>query len=549
MDKRKGKQAEKEGMIPEQAKKFLRETFANLKERVLIEVFTGAETKQLDDVVAELMETIASLTDKVEVGFYPLGSDQAEKRAVTRAPSLLIAPDQFRIRYIGAPVGEEGRTLITAIVLASNKGVILSEAAVKKLAELQEPRLIQVFVTPTCPYCPQQALNAISAAIARPDLVTAEVIEMYENKDYIEKYHIITVPFTVIDEVPIGTGLKSAELFAEEVISLASAEKMTAPLTGETVEMDIAVIGGGPAGLTAGMYAGRSGLKTIILERNTVGGQVLITPVVENYPGYSQIAGRTLVDVMYQQTLQYAHISEGEEVSEIRSADDLFEVRTNRRAYKVKGIIFVTGAEHRKLKAPGEDALYGRGLSYCATCDGYFFKDGKKVIVVGGGNTALTDALYLNSIGADVSLVHWKDTLRAEKFLQQSLAERKIPILWNTTIKEIVGKESVTAVKLQDLKSGTEGEMPVEGVFIAIGYEPTNTLAKTLGLALDQDGYIKVDSKQRTSLRMVYAAGDVTGGVKQIATAVGQGAIAAISAFEDISSPYWKEKGTEWWAA
>ncbi|MFO0753775.1 MAG: FAD-dependent oxidoreductase [Thermodesulfovibrionales bacterium] len=547
MDKRRGKQ--KEEVIPEQARKFLRETFANLKEKVLIEVFTGAETKQLDDVVAELMKTISSLTDKIEVAFYPLDSDQAKKRGATRAPSLLIDPDRFKIRYIGAPVGEEGRTLITGILLASNKGVILSEAAVQKLAELREPRLIQVFVTPTCPYCPQQALNAISAAIARPDLVTAEVIEMYENKDFIEKYHIITVPFTVINEVPIGTGLKSAELFAEEVISLVSAEKMTAPLTGETVEMDIAVIGGGPAGLTAGMYAGRSGLKAVILEKNTVGGQVLITPVVENYPGHSQIAGRTLVDVMYQQTLQYAHISEGEGVSEIRSAGTLFEVKTDRRVYKVKGVVLVTGAEHRKLKVPGEEALYGRGLSYCATCDGYFFKDGKKVIVVGGGNTALTDALYLHSIGAQVSLVHWRDALRAEKFLQQSFAEKGIPVLWNTVVKEIVGTDFVRGVKLQDLKSGTEGEMPVEGVFIAIGYEPNNALAKMMNLALDPEGYIKVDSKQRTSRRMVYAAGDVTGGVKQIATAVGQGAIAAISAFEDISSPYWKEKGTEWWAA
>lgn len=547
MDKRKGKQ--KEELIPEQAKKFLRETFANLKEKVLIEVFTGAETAQLDDIVAELVKTVASLSDKIEVGFYPVSSDQARKRGVTRAPSLLIDPEKFRIRYIGAPVGEEGRTLITAILLASNRGVILSEAAVKRLRELQEPRLIQVFVTPTCPYCPQQALNAISASIVRPDLVTAEVIEMYENKDYIEKYHIITVPFTVINEVPIGTGLKTPELFVEEVISLVSSEKLTAPPTGETVEMDIAVIGGGPAGLTAGMYAGRSGLKTVILEKGTVGGQVLITPVVENYPGYSQIAGRTLVDVMYQQTLQYAHISEGEEVSEIRETEDFFEVKTGRRTYKVKGIILVTGAEHRKLGVPGEDALYGRGLSYCATCDGYFFKDGKRVIVVGGGNTALTDALYLNSIGAEVSLVHWRDTLRAEKFLQQSLEERKIPILWNTVIKEIIGTDSVTGVKLQDLSTGVEREMPVDGVFVAIGYEPNNVLAKMLGLTLDQEGYIKVDSKQRTSMRMVYAAGDVTGGIKQIATAVGQGAIAAVSAFEDISSPYWKEKGSEWWAA
>jgi thioredoxin reductase (NADPH) len=429
-----------------------------------------------------------------------------------------------------------------AVMLASANGTILSDAALKRLFELKEPRHIQIFVSPTCPYCPQQALNAISAAIARQDIITAEIIEMYENRDYIDKYHIITVPFTVINDIPIGTGVKPSEIFVEEIHNLSSVERAFAPMAGETIDVDIAIIGGGPAGLSAGIYTGRSGLKTAIIERTSVGGQVLITPVVENYPGFSQIAGRTLVDIMYQQALQYAHILEGESVIDVRRIGEEFEIKTNRRIFNSRGIIIATGAEHKKLEASGERSLYGKGVSYCATCDGYFFKDGKQVVVVGGGNTAVTDALYLHSIGAKVSLIHRRDKLRAEAYLQKSLSDNNIPVYWNTVVKEIIGKNKVVGIRLQNLKDNVIKILEVDGVFIAIGYEPNNEIAKMLELLIDKEGYIKVDEKQRTSVPLVYAAGDVTGGVKQIATAVGSGVVAAITAFEDLSNPYWKKK-------
>lgn len=534
------KQASKE--FPEEMKKVLRDTFKQLRDKVLIEVFTGKESTRYTEAATEIIKVFSELTEEIEPKFYALDSAEAKQRGITRSPAILISPDKYRIRYIGAPLGEEARTLIMAIVIASTSGSILSDAALGRLFELKDPRRIQVFVTPTCPYCPQQALNAISAAVALPGLITAETIEMYENRDFIDKYHIVTVPFTVINEVPIGAGVRPGELFAEEVLTLAPADRVSAPLSGDIVELDMVIIGGGPAGLTAGLYAGRSGLKNVVLEKATVGGQVLITPVVENYPGFSRIAGRTLVDIMYQQALQYTRISEGEDVIDIKKSDDIFELKTNRRTYRAKGIIIATGAGHRELKIPGERTFYGRGVSYCATCDGYFFKDGRKVVVVGGGNTAVTEALYLHSIGADVSLVHRKDTLRAEAFLRKSLEDRNVPVLWNSVIKEINGDDTVNRIKLQNLKDKSIKEADVEGVFIAVGYTPNNDIAKMLGLKLDRGGYIKADGKQRTSVRMVYAAGDVTGGIKQIATAVGQGAVAAITAFEDLESPYWKKK-------
>ncbi|MDI6800674.1 MAG: thioredoxin-disulfide reductase [Thermodesulfovibrionales bacterium] len=528
-------------ILPEETKQILRDTFKDLKDNVLIEVFIK-EDDQFSAFTSELLKGIAALTDKIDAKFYKAGSDTAKKRGIKRFPTILISPDKYKISLIGAPLGEEGRTLIMAILLASTSGTILSVSALKKLSELKEPRRIQVFVSPTCPYCPQQALNSISAAIARPDLITAEVIEMYENRDYMDKYHIVTVPFTVINDVPIGTGLKPAEIFVEELFSVSSAEKIFAPKEGEKIDVDIVIIGGGPAGLTAGIYAGRSGLKTVIIEKTAAGGQVLVTPVVENYPGFTQIAGRTLVDIMYQQALQYSHIFEGEDVVSIKKSSGTFEIKTNRRIYTTKGIIIATGAEHRKLDASGEKHLAGRGVSYCATCDGYFYKDGKRVVVIGGGNTAVTDTLYLHSIGAKVSLVHRRDRLRAEQFLQKSLEDNKIPVLWNYVVKEIIGKNEVHGVRLQNVKDNSIKVLEVDAVFVAIGYVPNNELAKMLNLALDDEGYIKADNKQRTSMPLVYAAGDVTGGIKQIATAVGQGAIAAVTAFEDISSPYWKKE-------
>jgi thioredoxin reductase (NADPH) len=251
------------------------------------------------------------------------------------------------------------------------------------------------------------------------------------------------------------------------------------------------------------------------------------------------------VDLISQQAVQYADIHVGEQVKEIAKGgqDGKFHVKTNRAIYITKGIIIATGVGNKALGAAGERRFYGRGVSYCATCDGYFFKDGKKVIVIGGGNTAVTDALYLHNLGAKVTLVHWREALRCEAKLLKSLKETGIPVLWNSEVKEIFGDRVVKSVKIENNKTHAVTEAPADGVFVAIGYEPNNEIAKALGLELDSEGYIKVDlTTMRTSVPRIYAAGDITGGLKQIVVAVGQGSIAAMSAFEDISSPYWAKK-------
>jgi thioredoxin reductase (NADPH) len=204
-------------------------------------------------------------------------------------------------------------------------------------------------------------------------------------------------------------------------------------------------------------------------------------------------------------------------------------------------VLLATGASYTHLGAPGESRLSGHGVSYCSTCDGPLFK-GKKVIIVGGGNSAVTEALHLHNIGVQVSMVHRRDSLRAQEHLAKNVFANKIPVLYDTEIKEIRGKDRVEDVLLYNVKTKETKPMKVDGVFIAVGYTPTVELAKKLGIELTAEGYIKRDSHHRTNIPGIYAAGDVEGGYKQIVTATGQGAEAALAIFEDLVNPYWKSK-------
>jgi len=303
-------------------------------------------------------------------------------------------------------------------------------------------------------------------------------------------------------------------------------------------DYDVIILGAGPAGLSAGIYASRAGLDCVILEKGVPGGQVLTSPTIENYPGFPEIAGMKLMENMAEHAKRYVDIREGEEVLRVRGGDK-FEVFTISGRYTSRALILATGSSHRKLDAPGEDGMTGKGVSYCATCDGFFYK-GKEVIVVGGGNTALTDALHLSSLGCKVTIVHRRNQLRADKHLQDSAIQHKIPILWDTVVDEIVEGNEVTAVRLRDLKTGAVHTKPVSGVFVAVGEVPSSQLAAELGLDMDPGGFITVDRSFRTNVAFVYAAGDVSGGIRQIVAAVHGGAAAALSCFEDLMNPYYR---------
>ena len=303
---------------------------------------------------------------------------------------------------------------------------------------------------------------------------------------------------------------------------------------------DLIIIGAGPAGLTAGIYAGRSGLETLILEEKMAGGEASVTPWIENYPGFESISGPELIEKMIKHCKKFgAQINELEKVNSLDLKGGKKLVKTDRATYTASAIIIATGTYHSLLNVPGEKEFQGRGVSYCAMCDGAFFK-GKKVIVAGGGNSATMSANYLSNIAANVKLVHRKKELRAEKASVEALKKENVEFLWNSEVKEIKGDNIVKSVVLQNNKTGETREVEVDGVFVQVGEIANTRVIKEAGVAVDKEGFIIVDARQRTNIQGVFAAGDATNGpVKQIGTAVGQGIVAANEAFGYIKRPYY----------
>ena len=302
-------------------------------------------------------------------------------------------------------------------------------------------------------------------------------------------------------------------------------------------EYDIIIIGAGPGGLTAGIYAGRQGTRNLIIDRDLAGGLGREVPEMENYPGFDNISGLELIEKMKAQATRNCDLREMEEVTEITKTDDeyRFTVKTTKDTYRSKTIILATGSSHRRLEAKGEDEFKGKGVSYCATCDGFVFA-GRDIIMVGGGNSALQEALYLKNLGANVTVVHRRDEFRAQKHLQNQIKEAEIPTILNATVEEIKGEMLVESVILKDTQTGELTELPTNGVFVSVGYIPHTELAKQLDIDLDESGHIIIDKKQKTNVDYVYAIGDVCVGLKQWVVACGEGAVAATSAFEDLKS-------------
>ena len=300
---------------------------------------------------------------------------------------------------------------------------------------------------------------------------------------------------------------------------------------------DIIIVGAGPGGLTAGIYAGRQGTKNLILDKGFAGGIGREVPEMENYPGFDSISGLELIDKMKSQAIKNCELHENENVLEIIKTDDeyRFTVKTDKDSYLSKTVILATGSSHRQLNAKGEEEFKGKGVSYCATCDGFFFQ-GRDIIMVGGGNSALQEALYLNNLGANVTLVHRRDEFRAQKHLQNQIEEEGINVIYNAVVEEIKGDMLVDSVVLKDTQTGKLTDLPISGIFISVGYVPHTELAEQLGVNLDESGHIVIDKEQKTNVDYVYAIGDVCAGLKQWVVACGEGAVAATSAFHDIKN-------------
>jgi thioredoxin reductase (NADPH) len=516
----------------------LKATFEQMPNDIPLLLFTAkGHEDAFTQANRQVIRAFREISDRITMREYDLDHELAQKYNITSSPTLLIAPERYSIRWLGAPMGEEARTLLETLILIGSGQSNLSDQSLKVVKRIDSPRNIKVFVSPTCPYCPQEAVNAVKAAIEMPESVSLEIIDIQCEPEIANQYGAQSVPQAFANDVLIGQGAQPEEVFISSLQKLEAQTIFIPDHDAEVVETDLVIIGGGPAGLSAGIYAVRSGLRTAVVEREALGGQVATTPIVENYPGFTSVGGKTLVDIMVSHALQYVQIFQGEAVVDVQAGNPI-TVLTSRRKFLTKSVLLSTGAVHRHLGVPGESRLSGRGVSYCSTCDGPLFK-GKKVVMVGGGNSAVTEALHLFHMGVDVTLIHRRDKLRAQDFLAKQLADNKIPVLWDTEIKEISGEHRVEEIQITNNKTGEKSAFKTDGVFVAIGYTPAVELAEMMGLEINEDGYIKHDGKHRTNVPGIYSAGDVEGGYKQIVTASGQGAEAAMTIFEDMINPYW----------
>jgi thioredoxin reductase (NADPH) len=295
---------------------------------------------------------------------------------------------------------------------------------------------------------------------------------------------------------------------------------------------DVVIVGGGPGGLSAGIYAMRAALKTILIEKGAVGGQVAISDGVENYPGFDHITGYELSQKFLQHAQSYGMEIVQEEVVAVEPGLDFHIVRlANGDLFKTHTVILATGGSPRKLDIPGEDEYYGKGVSYCGVCDGFFFRD-KIVVVVGGGDTAAEEALYLAKLAKHVYLVHRRDALRASMILQQRVKDEcKIEILWNTVVTEIkANDQGVAGVSLEDTQTEEQRDLTTDGVFIFVGFIPNNQLVPA-GIKMNADGYVVTNEKCETNMPGIYVVGDLREKyAKQIVVAAADGCTAALVA-------------------
>jgi len=295
---------------------------------------------------------------------------------------------------------------------------------------------------------------------------------------------------------------------------------------------DLIIVGGGPAGLSAGVYALRATLKTVLIEKGLPGGQIALTDTVENYPGFENITGVELCRKFLDHAKAYGLEVIQQEIVAVEPAIEYHSVRlSDGTGLRSHAVILATGGSPRKLDVPGEDEYCGKGVSYCATCDGFFYRD-KIVVVVGGGDTAAEEALYLAKIAEKVYLVHRRDELRASRILQQRvMSECKIEVLWNTVLTTIkADTQGVSAVDLRNLRTGVEWELPAYGVFIFVGFFPNNQLVPA-GIKMNADGFVVTDDKCETNIPGIYVVGDLREKyAKQIVLAAADGCTAALAA-------------------
>lgn len=311
---------------------------------------------------------------------------------------------------------------------------------------------------------------------------------------------------------------------------------MTEQTQRERIEVDVVVIGAGPGGMTAALYTSRSNLTTVMIEKGAPGGELINTAEVENYPGYSLISGPDLATNMYEGAMRFGAQHVYGDVSHIEDLGNTKHVYTADKVYVASAVIVATGSHHRKLGVEGEDRLAGQGVSYCAVCDGFFFRN-KNLVVVGGGDSAVEEGTYLTNFAEKVTIVHRRNELRAQKILQdRAFSNEKVDFIWDSVVEEVKGEHGVNAVQLRNVKTNQVSDFAAEGVFVYVGIIPNSEVVADLGVT-DAEGWILTNESMETSVPGIFAVGDVRQTpLRQIATAVGDGSIAGQKAYQYIET-------------
>ncbi|MBQ7340842.1 MAG: thioredoxin-disulfide reductase [Oscillospiraceae bacterium] len=397
-----------------------------------------------------------------------------------------------------------------------------------------KPVLIE-FSAPWCTYCRRIETAMAAVAAEQADYLDVYAVNIDNNPELVNAYSVELVPTLmlfkngqVVDNVVAPGSKAEIEAFLSNKVTLHS---------GGTHIYDMAVIGGGPGGYTAALYAARAGLDTVVIEKLSAGGQMAETQNIENYPGFAEgVDGLTLGLSMQAQAERFGVVTKLSEVESVNLTEPVKTIKTSEGMISARTVVIATGAGHKHLGIENEEALIGRGVGYCATCDGMFFR-GKTVAVVGGGNSAAADALFLSRIAKKVYVIHRRDALRATKVYHQPLMETEnVEFLWNSTVSKLLFEQKLTGVKLQNTLTGEQSQLELDGLFISIGRTPATELFKNQ-VELDETGYIIADETTKTNLPGVFAVGDVrTKPMRQVVTAVADGAVATHFAEEYLSA-------------
>jgi alkyl hydroperoxide reductase subunit F len=539
-------------IIDEKTKSELRLILASLIKPVTIAFFTQKNAcpgcAQQEELLRELCGLSGTL--KLEVYDFVLNGDMANNYKIDKIPATaIIGAKDYGIRFYGLTQGYEFNSLIGAIIMVSTGQSNLDPELEKVVKSIARPVHLQIMVTLTCQYCPAMVHTAHQFAFVN-DHIRADMVEVAEFPHLAQKYGVSAVPKTIINEtnefegaVPAAAAyLKIVKAIDPDAYTVAEKDLRKAEGISKTVDAveahdyEVAIVGGGPAAMSAAVYAARKGLDVALLA-DLLGGQITYTAAIDNYLGLPDINGADMAEA-FRTHMEKFPIAEalGVSIAKIEASGNGFVLLTkDNRSFRALSVVYCTGKEYQRLGVPGEDKFIGNGIGFCATCDAPLYR-GKRVAVVGGGNSAFTSVRDLVNFASEIHLISRKKEFKADATLVEEVRKSKnVFIHAPMEVRAFLGETKLTGLRVEALDKEVKNELPVDGVFLEIGLIPNSKPLSGL-IELDRYGQVPVERDQSTKVKGFFAAGDITDvEEKQISIAVGQGALAALSAYKYLA--------------